>query len=269
MKIYVFGSHGMLGRYVYAYFKIKGYDVVGLTRETLDVSLFNEVQLDAALFHKGFEKNDIIINCAGIIKPQVEKVGIIETIKVNSLFPRYLANISEKYGFKMIHITTDCVFGCDGGKYTENSPHDCTDIYGKSKSLGEPDNCTVIRSSIIGEEIGQSRSLIEWVRSMENKEANGFTNHYWNGVTCFQMVKIFEEIITKNRYWLGVRHIFSPEIVTKFELVKMISDIYNLNVQVKPIDAPVKCDRSLSTIYDNNKFDIPPLWDQIKEQYEN
>lgn len=267
MKVYVFGFTGMLGRYVYTYLKSKNYDAVGISRETIDASVFNEQQLKSALSYKGFRKGDIVINCMGTIKPQVDKLGVVTAIKVNSLFPHYLANICEQEGYKMIHITTDCVFGCNGEKNTEELPHDCTDVYGKTKSLGEPNNCTVVRSSIIGEEVGQSRSLIEWVKSMENKSANGYTNHYWNGVTCLQMAKVFEIIISSNKYWIGVRHIFSPEIVNKYELVQMISDIHGLNVHLTPVEAPTKCDRSLSTIYTDTDIYIPPLKEQIEEQF--
>ncbi len=161
----------------------------------------------------------------------------------------------------------NCVFSGNEGKYNENSPHDCTDVYGKTKSLGEPKNCTVVRSSIIGEEVGQSRSLIEWVKSMKDKPANGYTNHKWNGVTCLQMAKIFENIIANNNYWIGTRHVFSPEIVDKYELVKLISDAYSLNISLTPTEAPIKCDRSLSTIHKDNLFNIPTIKDQIEEQF--
>jgi dTDP-4-dehydrorhamnose reductase len=267
MKIYVFGYRGMLGRYVYTYLKLKGHDVVGISRDVIDAEAFNEMQLRSALFQKGFKKNDVIINCIGTIKPQVDKLGALTTIKVNSLFPHFLANVSEKDGYKMIQITTDCVFSGNNGQYNEKSPHDCTDVYGKTKSLGEPSNCTVVRSSIIGEEVGQTRSLIEWIKSMKDKPANGFTNHHWNGVTCLQMAKVFEFIIVNNIYWSGVRHVFSPEIVSKYELVKMVSDAHNLNVQVNPIEAVTSCNRSLSTIYNDIDFNIPPLKEQIEEQY--
>ena len=267
MKIYVFGYRGMLGRYVYIYLKSNGHNVIGVSRDVIDAEAFNEIQLKSALFQKGFKRGDIIINCMGVIKSQIDKAGTLSAIKVNSLFPHYLSNICKKDGYKMIHVSTDCAYSGKDGLYNENSLHDCTDIYGKTKSLGEPSNCTVVRTSIIGEEIGQARSLIEWVKSMSGNTVNGFINHHWNGLTCLQLAKIFEFIILNNHYWDGVRHIFSPEIVTKNELVKMISDVHGLNVQVTPIEADISCDRSLSTIYNDIDFNIPPIKEQIEEQH--
>lgn len=267
MKVYVFGYLGMLGRYVFTYLKSKGYNVIGISRDVLDATAFNQTQLHSALFQKGFKKDDVVINCIGTIKPQVDKLGTLTAIKVNSLFPHYLSNVCEKEGYKMIHITTDCVFSGKDGLYNEKSLHDCTDVYGKTKSLGEPENCTVVRTSIIGEELTRKLSLIEWVISMKDKSANGFTNHFWNGLTCLQTAKVFENIIANNKYWPGVRHIYSPNIVDKYELVKTISDVYGLNINLNAVEASVKCDRSLSTIYMDIPFDIPLIKDQIEEQY--
>jgi len=267
MKIYVLGHKGMLGRYVYTYLKSQGHSPIGIGRDKLDVSAFNESQLRAALFHMGLKKDDVIINCVGTIKPMVDKFGALNAIKVNSLFPRILADVCEKEGYKMIHITTDCVFSGNHGKYVETSLHDCTDVYGKTKSLGEPENCTVVRTSIIGEEIGQGRSLIEWIKSMKGKTANGFTNHLWNGLTCLQVAKVFEDIIVNNKYWKGVKHVHSPNIVTKLELLNMVNVTYDLNITVNPMEAATKCDRSLLTILvDDITFNIPDLIIQIEQQ---
>lgn len=267
MKIYVFGHKGMLGRYVYTYLKSKKYEVEGIGRDQLDVSKsdYSEPQIRDILRHKGLKQGDVIINCIGTIKPMVDKYGTLNAIKVNSLFPHMLANVCEFERYKMIHITTDCVFSGKNGSYDEKFPHDCTDVYGKTKSLGEPENCTVIRTSIIGEEIGTSRSLLEWVKSMKNKTANGYTNHYWNGLTCLQVAKVFEDIIVNNKYWNGVRHIFS-DIYTKCALLNAISHIYELNITVNPVEAPTRCDRSMTTIYTNINFNIPPIKNQIQEQ---
>jgi len=274
MKIYVLGHKGMLGRYVYTYLKSKGHFVVGISRDELDVTSYSEPQLRAVLFHKKLKKDDAIINCIGTIKPMVDKHGTLNAIKVNSLFPHILANVCEKEGYKMIHITTDCVFSGKDGQYTENSLHDCTDVYGKSKSLGEPENCTVVRTSIIGEEIGTSRSLLEWIKSMKDKTANGYTNHYWNGLTCLQVAKVFEDIIVNNKYWHGVRHVFS-NTVNKYELLNTVCWIYGLNIDVNPTEAPTKCDRSMATIYNERQhimsnivLDIPNLETQIFNQLE-
>lgn len=273
MKIFVLGHSGMLGRYVFDYFRNKGYEVNGLSRNKLDASKITEPALRAILDDYSAEKDDVIINCMGVIKSVIDARGTIDAIKVNSLFPHMLGALSKEMGYKMIHITTDCVFSGNDGNYTEDSLHDCTDVYGKTKSLGEPTSCTVIRTSIIGDEVTTNRSLIEWVKSQRGNEINGYLNHHWNGMTCFQTAKVFEDIITHNKFWGGVRHIFSPNSLTKHELVSAIAKTYDLDIKITPHLTQDKCDRTLSTTYVGanhpDTFNIPDIEDQIDEQKDN
>jgi dTDP-4-dehydrorhamnose reductase/intein/homing endonuclease len=156
----------------------------------------------------------------------------------------------------------NCVFDGVVGCYNELDPHNATDIYGRSKSLGEPLNATVIRTSIIGEEKQNFLSLLEWVKSNKDGTVNGFTNHYWNGITCLKFAEICDYIIKNNLFWSSVKHIFSPSVISKCELVQLISDIYDLNISVIPTEGSNKCDRSLTT---TRKSIIIPI-ESLKEQ---
>lgn len=267
MKIFIFGSNGMLGNYVKSYLS-QHYEIIyNLTRNNYDLSKLNIHSLEDLLINKTLEKDDVVINCAGVI-PQASKQRSVNSklyFTVNSLFPVILSQLCDKYGAKMIHITTDCVFSGKDGQYNELSVHDETNDYGMSKSLGELCNATIIRTSIIGEELTNKRSLLEWVKSNKSKEINGFTNHFWNGVTCLQLVKIIHKIINKNLYWLGVRHVFSPRSVSKFELISLINEVYNLEIKVNPFETE-KVNKTLTTIYETNGlFNIPDLKEQIVE----
>lgn len=267
MKIFIFGSNGMLGTYVTNYLK-KLYKIVELTRKDYDLSKINIDTLTTLLNEKNLQKDDIVINCAGVI-PQASKQRGLNTrlyFTINSLFPVILSQICDKYGAKMMHITTDCVFSGKDGNYNEDSIHDETNDYGMSKSLGELCKATIIRTSIIGEEINNKRSLLEWIRSNENKEINGYTNHIWNGVTCLELSKIINNMIDNNIYWTGVRHIFSPRSVSKFELVSMINSAYNLKIKINKFETKNSIDKTIISLFnENNYFNIPDLKDQIKE----
>jgi dTDP-4-dehydrorhamnose reductase len=164
MKIVVLGSNGMLGRYIVQYLKSQNKEVIPLTRKDFDV-----VEAKEGFSNGILSPGDVVINCAGIIKSQVEKYGAAHTIRVNSVFPYILEEECRRLSLIGIHVSTDCVFdgvtGILDSGYTELSPHTAKDVYGKSKSLGEPPGLTVIRTSIIGEEVNQGRSLIEWAKS--------------------------------------------------------------------------------------------------------
>ena len=269
MKIYIFGSNGMLGNYMKSYLSTY-YEVISLTRDDYDLNNLSIDSLTDFLSNKNIKEYDVVINCAGVI-PQASKQRILDSklyFKINSLFPVILSMICEKFNTKMIHITTDCVFSGKTGNYNELSEQDETNDYGMSKSLGELCKATIIRTSIIGEELHNKRSLLEWVRSNKNKEINGFIKHMWNGVTCLQLAKIVNQIINEKLFWNGIRHIFSPRSISKYDLVSLINEEYQLNIDVTPLETEL-CDKTLSTVYDTNSlFNTPDLNEQINDTKE-
>jgi len=254
----------MLGNYIKSYLTKNNYNIVLLERKDYDLSNLSIESLRYLLLNKGLEEDDIVINCAGVI-PQSSKQREIDTrlyFTINSLFPVILSMICSHHNAKMIHITTDCVFSGKEGNYDEKSIHNETNSYGISKSLGELSECCIIRTSIIGEEINNKRSLLEWVISNKGKEINGFVDHKWNGVTCLELAKIIHKIIKNKKYWIGTRHIFSPSSVSKYELISMINDIYELKITVNKLNTEI-IDKTITTNY--KLFTIPDLRDQIIE----
>lgn len=259
----VLGASGMLGAYVSTYLKKQGFTVAELAR----MDVISEVEALSKRIKEIVGQGGWIINCVGVIKPQIAVQGPVETIRVNALFPHVLANAALSAGIQVIHITTDCVFSGKTGNYTEKSVHDEVDLYGRSKSLGEPENCIVVRTSIIGEERNHKRSLIEWAKSEAGNQVRGFTNHTWNGVTCLQFAKIAEQIINSGPTWNGVRHVHSPRSVNKLELMEMINDAFKLDLKVTAFETPDPVHRTLKTEYPEicNSFKVSDLKDQLAD----
>jgi dTDP-4-dehydrorhamnose reductase len=269
MTIYIFGSNGMLGNYIHTYLKIQKKNCVCFTRGDLDVSSVTYEKLELLFSAYKMKEYDVIINCIGII-PQSKNINDTSSrnyFLINSLFPNMLSTFAYARNLKFIHITTDCVFSGSKGNYTELDDHDETNNYGVSKSLGELGyKSTIIRTSIIGEELKNKYSLLEWVKKHTNTSLSGYTNHHWNGVTCLQLSKIINKMIDENIWWFGVRHIYSPTSVTKYELVTMINDIYNLNNIVDMLETETTVNKTLNSIYDvDRRFNIPELKIQIEE----
>ena len=268
MKIIIFGSNGMLGRYVTTYLKMN-HDIIPIDRNQYDVlkSTFDDLDIFLKKLLSNSDDETIIINCIGIIPQRTQTNEPEKFLYINSVFPHLLNSFAKKNLCKLIHITTDCVFDGRKGNYNENDEHTEKNIYGVSKSLGEPLTATVIRTSIIGEELENKKSLLEWVKKQDNSNIFGYDNHFWNGVTCLQLSKIIAIIINNKLYWTGVRHIYSPISVSKYELINLICDIYGLHITLNHHHTINLCDKTLSTIYDTNSyFNIPGLREQIIEQ---
>lgn len=262
-NILLLGNKGMLGRYFQKYMQTKSeFNVLSLSRDELDAETATVDNIRRIINENNIE---VIINCVGMIKPQIAKYSMSSAIKVNSLFPYSLSEAVEGSDTKVVHITTDCVYSGDLAQtlsYNEDSIHDVEDDYGLTKFLGEPDNVMVLRTSIIGEEVGQQRSLIEWLKSNKGGEVNGFLDHHWNGVTCLQLAKIVCNLIDKNDMWIGKRHVHS-NTVNKFELLNIINDAFSLDLKVNKVDSGNYCNRSLSTKYSN--INTLNLVDQLQE----
>jgi len=258
MKIYVLGSTGMLGRYIAQFFK----DSIPVTRQELNANSLWTIKQD--LQKLGIRNGDVVINAMGLTNKRVASEEDFK--RVNGWFPIILAKWSMYHHVHLIHVSTDCVFTGKRGQYTEDCQPDSKDVYGISKALGDLMEGTIIRTSIIGENPVSQADFLEWVRSNAGKTVKGYSNCFWNGVTCLQLAKIISMIIVHSMYWKGVRHIFSPKTISKADMVKMVSDEYGLNIKVESVKEPY-CDRSLSTLYGEcDLFEIPDLQIQIKEQ---
>lgn len=240
----VIGSTGMLGYAVTEYFTDRGYEVRQISRKEFDITK----DPFSALEHYILEC-DIVVNCTGVIKQQVPKHSIADVLKVNAVFPRNLASFCKQMNIKCFQVTTDAVFSGVKGEYTEEDVVDAEDVHGLSKAAGEALNCMTIRTAIIGEERGHYRSLIEWAKSQRGGTVNGYVNHYWNGVTTVHLAEVIEKILDNEIYTEGIFHLFSPNAVSKKELLEVLNEVYELNLTVQPAEAPVFCDRTLSSVY--------------------
>lgn len=210
-------------------------------------------------------KVDVVINCAGITKPHSLKNPLI-TYFINGSIPHILSNI---YKERLIQITTDCVYdGTTGAPYKEDSLKLPNDLYGLSKSMGEPSELSlVLRTSIIGPEIDNFVLLIEWFKKQHGKTIPGFTNHIWNGITTKQFAIICDRIIQRRNDLPthGLFHIFSTSL-TKYETLKKLREKYKVNVRIKPTESQIPVDRRLATKFNICKtLHIPSFDEMLRE----
>jgi len=261
-KILLFGSTGMLGRYIYSYFKQE----TSIQVIKVDFRISNESLelIEDVLVESNIDDRSCIINCIGLI-PQRKgsTVNDKDYFLINGLFPHLLWSACKKYNARMIQPTTDCVFSGKKGLYLETDFHDETNAYGMSKSLGEPLGCTIIRTSIIGLELFNKKSFMEWVISNNNKTINGWSNHMWNGITCLEYCKLINNMIENDNFWVGVRHIYSPTSKSKYELAKIIKEVFELDIKIVIVDSAEVVDKRLSSNYRESEFHPEELYMQI------
>jgi hypothetical protein len=78
--------------------------------------------------------------------------------------------------------------------------------------------------------------------------------------------------IYENLFWKGVKHVFSPKVVTKYDLCKYVNEIYNLNINIVPVNDIIRKDMTLSTNDQGGRegdiimANIQQIYDQINIQ---
>jgi len=269
IKIAVIGTQGMLGSTVCRYLTADGYKVVEINSTGQTQSNNSIIKFDIATdginnLRSTLDDVDFVINCAGLIKHKIEEKSsnsMRNLIKVNSLFPIELSELARTLDFKVIQIATDCVFSGDKGKYTESDFKDPVDVYGYSKFMGEHfhDNLITLRCSLIGKELYSKVEFLEWVLSHNNgTSVNGFTNHFWNGLTTLHYAKVVSGIMRRSHFTAGTFHLIPKDSVSKFQLSKIILESFGRSsINVNPIDSQKSVNRTLGT--NNQQFNLD-MW---------
>ena len=237
-KILIIGSKGMAGHIIKKYLLDKEYDIYstfrkGEGKEELKEKEFYLDVFDKESLNKILEevKPKFVINCVGILNQFAEENPDI-AIYVNGYFPHFLDRLSKKYDYKLIHITTDCVFSGKKGNYIENDFRDAESYYGRSKAIGEVNNNRTLtfRTSIIGPDINEKGiGLFNWFMKQKG-EIKGYSNVTWTGVTTLELAKAIETSFSKNT--VGLHHLVNNEKISKYELLKLIKK----NMDKKDVD---------------------------------
>jgi dTDP-4-dehydrorhamnose reductase len=181
----------------------------------------------------------------GIIKQRDEARSAIPSITINSLLPHQLAAMVREWGGRVIHFSTDCVFSGSRGDYTEADDSDADDLYGKSKFLGEvaTENALTLRTSIIGRELVEHKSLLDWFLAQQHQTIKGFKRVIYSGVTTNQVAQVVADIIQHHPTLAGLYQVVAAPI-SKYDLLCLLRDAYQMDVNIVP-DETVVSDRSM------------------------
>ena len=278
MRVLVVGASGMLGNAMLRVMSEQtGWIVFGTLRS--ENSALRLLAPNAHLLNGvGIEQDDslmsafrqscpeMVVNCVGLVKQVAEGGDPLEAIPVNSLFPHRLARMCKLANARLIHISTDCVFSGYKGNYSEADTPDATDMYGRSKLLGEVDysHAITLRTSIIGHELESTRGLIGWFLAQQGS-VRGYEKAIFSGLPTYELARLICNFVVPHQDLRGVYHVGAKPI-SKYELLQLVCREYGKDLQIKRDDA-VKIDRSL----DSSRFSratgyIAPTWMELITQ---
>lgn len=170
-KIWIIGSHGMLGKAFCRFFSQKEIPYLATDKDDVDITSPSQIKAFAE------EHNCYYwINCAAYTSVDKAESDREMAMAINAVGVEYLAKAASTYKRKLIHFSTDYVF--DGKKdspYLESDKPSPLSTYGQSKLEGEKllftcnDNALVIRLSWLFSHEG-TNFVTTMVRLMQEKE---------------------------------------------------------------------------------------------------
>ncbi|WP_202078581.1 dTDP-4-dehydrorhamnose reductase family protein [Caldalkalibacillus salinus] len=262
MRILVLGGQGMAGHVITAYlqqdptlkvwstFRVDQYSKIH-EANTIGVDVRDLNQLASVLNHI---RPHVVINAVGILNQAADE-QMYDAIFINSLLPHWLEQKGNQDGFRLIHISTDCVFSGADGDYKEEDHKDGTTNYAKTKSLGEvqsPSHLT-IRTSIIGPEQKKNGiGLLHWFLQQEGK-IYGYRHVYWSGVTTIELARMITWSL-QQQHLTGLVHLTGQHKLSKYDLLCLFKEVFNRKTVTIIPETEKKSDKSLVNTRQDFKY---------------
>lgn len=278
-KILVTGVKGQLGFDVVRELEERGYkNVLGIDKDELDITDKNAVDEFISNF-----KPDVIIHCAAWTA--VDKAEEMKELcyDVNVLGTRYISQVAEKLGAKMVYISTDYVFDGLGEKFFETYDKiEPLSVYGKTKYEGELEvqKCKkhfIVRISwVFG--VNGNNFVKTMLKLAETKtELSVVCDQIGSPTYTFDLSKLLCDMIKTEKY--GVYHATNENTCSWAEFAVKIFEIAKKDVKVNFVTTeeykqisknsavrPLNSRLSKSSL-DSAGFKRLPTWQDALERY--
>jgi dTDP-4-dehydrorhamnose reductase len=239
--IWLIGNKGMLGNDVEKLLKERGLAYWSSDKE-VDITDYKALEK----FGKD-KKIKWVINCAGYTKVDKAEEEIEEAFRINKDGVRNIALFSTKRQIRLIHISTDYVFGRQqegvAVAYREDDKTNPVNIYGKSKLAGEKEinkileEYFIIRTAWLYGKQGNN-FVYTMLRLFKERDSIKVIEDQWGSPTyTADLAGAILKIIEDDSVSYGVYH-FTNEGVTNW--YKFAKTIYNKSLKLGLIESDRK-----------------------------
>lgn len=272
-KILLLGSTGKMG---VALKNVLERDYLIIGKNTNDFDAFNFQQVRGLI-----EQNrpDIVINTIAYLGIEPCEKEPEKALALNTLYPKFLAEISNELGFLLVHFSTDAVF--DNAKrdfYTEKDCPRPLNIYGFTKYGGDCFIQTIakcyyiFRLSILFGEVNKNRQFVEKMLQKVKEgqkvlkiSADIIASPSYSKDIARQVKKILEASPP-----FGLYHIANEGKASLYDLMKEIAENLNLDVEIKKAsykDFPSQGIKNTYTPIKSEKIDPLRPWQEAVQEY--
>lgn len=280
MKVLVTGANGQLGTDLCKV--LQDFNVIPLAHSDIEISNMNSVKEVFSKHHP-----EVIINTAAYIRVDNCEVEQDKAFLVNALGARNVAVVCQEIGAKLVHISTDYVFG--GENEPRTTPYNEFDapvplnLYGKSKLAGENlvrHLCSkhfIIRTSGLFGVAGASGKGGNFVETMlrlarQREELRVVNDQVLSPTYTKDLAKKIVQLVATEYY--GIFHITNKGACSWYEFTSEIMRLAGLKIPVIPITSdqfPQKAKRPSFSVLDNYHLrllgmdDIRPWQEALKD----
>lgn len=224
MKILLTGTKGQLGQSLRRQMPSE-WTVYAADKIAVDVANESNVHQVVSTF-----KPDVIINAAACTSVDAAESDVDNFEEVNFLGAKYVAQAAEKYGSRLIHLSTDYVFdGHSSVPYKEDDATGPLNVYGKTKLQGElavranHSNAIILRTSWVYSEYG--RNFLKTILGLllKDKDIRVVGDQIGAPTYAPHLAKLIVDIIRDDKLERGIYHYCGDTIMSWYEFSCEIS----------------------------------------------
>lgn len=245
--------------------------------EELDITNFSDI-CNFVEIHKP----DFIINCAAYTAVDKAEDDSEICAKINTLAVENLANAAKIANAKVIHVSTDYVYGGDATMpYIESDTTNPKSVYGKTKLEGEialanilPEQSITIRTSWLYSSFG--RNFVKTMISLgkERESLNVVCDQRGTPTFARDLANAIMSIVNSNKFESGIYNYSNEGECSWHEFACEIFKIADIDCMVNAITTdqyPTKAQRPAYSVLDKSKIkkvyglEIPEWRESLKD----
>lgn len=275
MKIIVTGAKGQLGSDVMQRLSEIGAEAIGADIDRLDIT--DEKAVD--LFFKE-SRADGVIHCAAYTNVDLAESQREICRKINADGTRNIAAACEKYGMKLLYLSTDYVFDGRGTEpFETDSPKAPCNFYGETKLEGETEaerlckKLFIVRISWVFGENGKNFVKTMLRLASEKPEISVVCDQTGSPTYTKDLAVLLCEMISGCKY--GVYHATNEGVCSWAEFADKIMELSKSETKIIPIPSseyksaavrPANSRLSKSSL-DENGFSRLPHWEDALQRF--
>jgi dTDP-4-dehydrorhamnose reductase len=245
MRVLITGAYGQLG----SEFKKLSTDINDFEWYFTDYDTLDITDLDALITFFDVTCPDFVINCAAYTAVDQAEKEVEKAKLLNSHAPRNLADLCNKNGAKLIHISTDYVFdGMAYNPYTEETATNPQSVYGKTKREGElavmdaNSQSIIIRTSWLYSSFGNNFAKTMIRLGTERDQLRVVFDQIGTPTYAFDLASAILQIVRLSAHdeknWKpGIYHYSNEGVCSWYDFAIEVHQIAGISCQVEPIES--------------------------------